>query len=83
MTEQANTPARVRPFEAGRASLAGLPPLPVGWAVRRRDALTPLARAFADTVARSCTERAAHARHRQPEERRTRCQWRRVRSGHG
>ncbi|MFJ4981654.1 LysR family transcriptional regulator [Streptomyces coeruleorubidus] len=32
-----------------------LPPLPVGWAVRRWDALTPLARVFADTVARSCT----------------------------
>lgn len=27
-----------------------LPPLPVGWAVRRWDALTPLARAFADSV---------------------------------
>ena len=37
-----------------------LPPLPVGWAVRRWDALTPLARVFADSVARSCTERAAH-----------------------
>ncbi|MFB7932577.1 LysR family transcriptional regulator [Streptomyces sp. NPDC056039] len=35
-----------------------LPPLPVGWAVRRWDALTPLARVFADTVARSCTERS-------------------------
>ncbi|MBK6017979.1 LysR family transcriptional regulator, partial [Streptomyces sp. MBT53] len=45
--------------------LPGLPPLPVGWAVRRWDALTPLARTFADTVARSCTERAARARHRQ------------------
>jgi DNA-binding transcriptional LysR family regulator len=33
-----------------------LPPLPVGWAVRRWDALTPLARVFADTVARSCTD---------------------------
>ncbi|MEV6109415.1 LysR family transcriptional regulator [Streptomyces sp. NPDC051940] len=31
-----------------------LPPLPVGWAVRRWDALPPLARAFADTVTRSC-----------------------------
>lgn len=28
----------------------GLPPLSVGWAVRRWDALSPLARAFADTV---------------------------------
>ncbi|MFF7736015.1 LysR substrate-binding domain-containing protein [Streptomyces sp. NPDC007984] len=36
-----------------------LPPLPVGWAVRRWDALSPLARAFAEAVARSCTERAA------------------------
>jgi DNA-binding transcriptional LysR family regulator len=36
-----------------------LPPLPVGWAVRRWDALTPLARVFADTVAGSCTEKAA------------------------
>ncbi|MFJ8489808.1 LysR substrate-binding domain-containing protein [Streptomyces sp. NPDC094038] len=31
----------------------GLPPLPVGWAVRRWDALSPLARTFADTVADS------------------------------
>ncbi|MCB5178782.1 LysR family transcriptional regulator [Streptomyces antimicrobicus] len=31
-----------------------LPPLPVGWAARRWDALTPLARAFADTVAEGC-----------------------------
>ncbi|MFF7450654.1 MULTISPECIES: LysR substrate-binding domain-containing protein [unclassified Streptomyces] len=31
--------------------LPGLPPLPVGWAVRRWDALSPPARAFADTVA--------------------------------
>jgi DNA-binding transcriptional LysR family regulator len=38
-----------------------LPPLRVGWAVRRWDALTPLARVFADTVARSCTETAADA----------------------
>jgi len=38
--------------------LPDLPPLPVGWAVRRWDALTPLARTFADTVARSCTKRA-------------------------
>ncbi|GAB2587068.1 LysR family transcriptional regulator [Streptomyces capparidis] len=34
-----------------------LPPLPVGWAARRWDALTPLARVFADTVADSCTEK--------------------------
>ncbi|OLZ65081.1 LysR family transcriptional regulator [Streptomyces sp. IMTB 2501] len=31
--------------------LPGLRPLPVGWAVRRWDALSPPARAFADTVA--------------------------------
>ncbi|MGW1283580.1 LysR family transcriptional regulator [Streptomyces sp. NPDC002586] len=31
--------------------LTGLRPLPVGWAVRRWDALSPPARAFADTVA--------------------------------
>ncbi|MEV6583092.1 LysR family transcriptional regulator [Streptomyces sp. NPDC051582] len=36
-----------------------LPPLPVGWAVRRWSALSPLARVFADDVARSCTARAA------------------------
>ncbi|MET9885432.1 LysR family transcriptional regulator [Streptomyces sp. NPDC006430] len=35
-----------------------LPPLPVGWAVRRWAALAPLARVFADDVARSCTARA-------------------------
>ncbi|MFE9612898.1 LysR family transcriptional regulator [Streptomyces sp. NPDC006012] len=34
-----------------------LPPLPVGWAVRRWDALPPLARIFADTVAGSCAEK--------------------------
>ncbi|MFE5218724.1 MULTISPECIES: LysR family transcriptional regulator [Streptomyces] len=33
--------------------LPGLRPLPVGWAVRRWDALSPPARAFADTVAAS------------------------------
>jgi hypothetical protein len=37
-----------------------LPPLPVGWAVRRWDALATLARIFADTVADICTEKAAH-----------------------
>ncbi|MFH8561653.1 LysR family transcriptional regulator [Streptomyces sp. NPDC017988] len=31
-----------------------LPPLSVGWAVRRWDALSPLARAFADTVVEHC-----------------------------
>ncbi|WP_331763574.1 LysR family transcriptional regulator (plasmid) [Streptomyces hirsutus] len=45
--------------------IPGLPPLPVGWAVRRWDALTPLARVFADTVAGSCTEKAAHSPSRQ------------------
>ncbi|MGW0536704.1 LysR family transcriptional regulator [Streptomyces sp. NPDC003032] len=34
--------------------LPELPPLSVGWAVRRWDALSPLARAFADTVAEHC-----------------------------
>ncbi|WAP54501.1 LysR family transcriptional regulator [Streptomyces sp. S465] len=33
--------------------IPALPPLPVGWAVRRWDALPPLARTFADTVART------------------------------
>ncbi|WP_073777361.1 LysR family transcriptional regulator [Streptomyces sp. MJM1172] len=39
--------------------IPGLPPLSVGWAVRRWSALAPLARVFADEVARSCTARAA------------------------
>jgi DNA-binding transcriptional LysR family regulator len=34
--------------------LPGLRPLPVGWAVRRWDALSPPARAFADTVRERC-----------------------------
>ncbi|MGW4565002.1 LysR family transcriptional regulator [Streptomyces sp. NPDC004561] len=34
--------------------LPGLRPLPVGWAVRRWDALDPPARAFADTVRERC-----------------------------
>ncbi|MER6628819.1 LysR family transcriptional regulator [Streptomyces sp. NPDC000987] len=34
--------------------LPDLPPLPVGWAVRRWDALTPLARTFADMVRQHC-----------------------------
>ncbi|MDH6115290.1 DNA-binding transcriptional LysR family regulator [Kitasatospora sp. MAP12-15] len=34
-----------------------LPRLSVGWAVRRWDALTPLARTFADTVSLSCAPR--------------------------
>ncbi|MEV1025471.1 LysR family transcriptional regulator [Streptomyces sp. NPDC050264] len=36
-----------------------LPPLQVGWAVRRWSALSPPARAFADTVGRSCPGRRA------------------------
>ncbi|MFF1913007.1 LysR family transcriptional regulator [Streptomyces sp. NPDC058239] len=36
--------------------IPALPPLSVGWAVRRWDALSPLARIFADTVAESCTK---------------------------
>ncbi|MFI7388320.1 LysR family transcriptional regulator [Streptomyces sp. NPDC049813] len=36
-----------------------LPPLRAGWAVRRWSALSPLARAFADTVAHTCPGRAA------------------------
>ncbi|MFD8589933.1 LysR family transcriptional regulator [Streptomyces sp. NPDC059637] len=49
-----------------------LPPLPVGWAVRRWDALAPIARIFADTVADSCAEKGADAHRRQagPPERR-------------
>ncbi len=45
------------PGEAGPLRfipVPALPPLPVGWAVRRWDTLTPLARTFADTVGRSC-----------------------------
>ncbi len=40
--------------------LPGLRPLSVGWAVRRWDALSPPARAFADTVTASCRDTAAH-----------------------
>jgi DNA-binding transcriptional LysR family regulator len=36
--------------------IPALPPLTAGWAVRRWHDLTPLARAFADTVARTCKE---------------------------
>ncbi|SCG04401.1 hypothetical protein GA0115260_107091, partial [Streptomyces sp. MnatMP-M27] len=39
--------------------IPALPPLPVGWAARRWDALPPLARAFADTVADTLREDAA------------------------
>ncbi|MFF8725673.1 LysR family transcriptional regulator [Streptomyces sp. NPDC015171] len=41
--------------------LPGLRPLPVGWAVRRWDALSPPARAFADTVVECRTAGAAAA----------------------
>jgi len=34
--------------------IPALPPLTAGWAVRRWDAVSPLARAFADTVAHHC-----------------------------
>lgn len=43
----AGTPAGALRF----LPLPDLPPLPIGWAVRRWEALTPLARAFADLVA--------------------------------
>jgi DNA-binding transcriptional LysR family regulator len=38
--------------------IPALPPLSVGWAVRRWDALPPLARSFADTVALSCAKKS-------------------------
>jgi DNA-binding transcriptional LysR family regulator len=37
-----------------------LRPLSVGWAVRRWDALSPSARAFADTVTESCRTPVPH-----------------------
>ncbi|MFJ8545441.1 LysR family transcriptional regulator [Streptomyces sp. NPDC093586] len=49
-TSAENSPLRLVPIPA-------LPPLTVGWAVRRWDALPPLARAFADTVARDCVKK--------------------------
>jgi DNA-binding transcriptional LysR family regulator len=39
-----------------------LPPLTVGWAARQWDALSPAARAFADTVTRHCEDRSAGVR---------------------
>ncbi|MET9489458.1 LysR family transcriptional regulator [Nocardia sp. NPDC006630] len=49
------------PYAAGASTtplrflpLPYIPPLPVGWAVRRWEALTPLARAFADMVDHQC-----------------------------
>lgn len=45
-----DSPLRLIPVPA-------LPPLSVGWAARRWDALSPLARNFADTVAATCTKR--------------------------
>ena len=53
-------PGRPVPGDDGPLRLVpipDLPPLPVGWAARRWDALTPLARIFADTVADSCAEK--------------------------
>ncbi|MFI9201358.1 LysR family transcriptional regulator [Streptomyces sp. NPDC053048] len=53
-------PGRRTPEESGPLRflpIPGLPRLPVGWAVRRWDALTPLVRAFADTVALTCARR--------------------------
>lgn len=49
------------PAEGGALRLVPLPavpPLTVGWAVRRWDALSPAARAFADTVLDSCRRNA-------------------------
>ncbi|MBQ0986985.1 LysR family transcriptional regulator [Streptomyces sp. F63] len=54
-------PAMPGPPPAGRVRLVpvpALPPLPVGWAVRRWDALSPLARAFAEAVDQSLTARS-------------------------
>ncbi|WP_030543401.1 LysR family transcriptional regulator [Streptomyces albus] len=53
-------PAMPGPPPAGRVRLVpvpALPPLSVGWAVRQWDALSPLARAFADAVDRSLAAR--------------------------
>lgn len=51
------------PGDRGDLRLVPLPalrPLSVGWAVRRWDALSPPARAFADTVADSCRAATVH-----------------------
>ncbi|GHE92135.1 LysR family transcriptional regulator [Streptomyces spiralis] len=40
--------------------IPALPALTAGWAVRRWDALSPLARAFADTVAHHCARLSGH-----------------------
>ena len=53
-------PDLVVPGSEGPVRLIPLPalrPLAVGWAVRRWDALSPIARVFADTVAESCRGR--------------------------
>jgi DNA-binding transcriptional LysR family regulator len=53
-------PDLVVPRGEGPVRLIPLPalrPLAVGWAVRRWDALSPIARVFADTVAESCRGR--------------------------
>ncbi|CAL9476720.1 LysR family transcriptional regulator [Streptomyces sp. Tu 3180] len=55
-------PGHAVPGEEGPLRLVpirALRPLSVGWAVRRWDALTPLARAFADTVTDSCRRSAS------------------------
>ncbi|MCC3655598.1 LysR family transcriptional regulator [Streptomyces sp. S07_1.15] len=57
-------PAMPGPPPPGRVRLVpvpALPPLSVGWAVRQWEALSPLARAFADTVDRSLAERSGPA----------------------
>lgn len=43
-------------FHLRLVPIPALPPLSVGWAVRRWDALPPLARVFADTVGQRCAE---------------------------
>ncbi|MER6223145.1 LysR family transcriptional regulator [Streptomyces sp. 900105755] len=56
-------PGRPVPGDDGPLRLipvSDLPPLPVGWAVRRWDALSPSARVFADTVADSVAASASH-----------------------
>lgn len=46
--------------------IPALPALAAGWAVRRWDALSPLARAFADTVAHHCEKQTSTATGRSP-----------------
>jgi DNA-binding transcriptional LysR family regulator len=57
-------PGHAAPGEDGPLRLVpigALRPLSVGWAARRRDALTSPARAFADTVVESCRRNAPTA----------------------